>query len=325
MNRLFKKSSIIAVLLMFPFLMVGQQRTGNIVEYFGKEKVESIHEGKVVHVFNKGLALTLPSLGFDSSTFPLDPVFDKFLMEPAMEVSKGGVFDIDYLGREMRWNPIEVDSTNSFSGRELRSGYVYLSYRSGTEKIVLFEASGHSLVAINGLPYEGDHYDFGWNIIPLKLNKGNNVFVLKVGRFPRIRARLLEPKSPVQFTTRDITVPDLLIEEETMPYMAAIRVVNSTGNWIKKYAISAKVNGKELSSAISDIPPFSVYKMSFAIPPTVLDPSSEKVNVGLELKDSGGKVVSTESLPLNVRSKYKHHSRTFISGIDGSVQYYSVA
>lgn len=324
MNQLYKRSAIVFMFLL-PTLIIGQQRTGNIVEYFGKEKVEAIHEGKVLHVFNKGLALTLPNSGFDSPTFPVDPVFDTFIMQPAMEVSKGEVFDIDYLGREIKWSPIEVDSTNSFSGRELRSGYVYLNYRSGTEKIVLFEASGHSLVAINGLPYEGDHYDFGWNIIPLKLNKGNNVFVLKVGRFPRIRARLLEPKSPVQFTTRDITVPDLLIEEETMPYMAAIRVVNSTGNWIKKYAISAKVNGKELSTTISDMPPFSVYKMPFAIPSTALDISSEMVQVDLELKDRGGRVVSTESMPLNIKSKYKHHKRTFISGIDGSVQYYSVA
>ncbi|HLT52152.1 MAG TPA: prolyl oligopeptidase family serine peptidase, partial [Arenibacter sp.] len=325
MNRLFKKSSIIAVLLMLPFLMVGQQRTGNIVEYFGKEKVESIHEGKVVHVFNKGLALTLPSLGFDSSTFPLDPVFDKFLMEPTVEVSKGEIFDIDYLGREMKWNPIEVDSTNSFSGRELRSGYVYLSYRSGTEKIVLFEASGHSLVAINGLPYEGDHYDFGWNIIPLKLKKGNNIFVLKVGRFPRVRARLLEPKATVQFTTRDTTVPDLLIEEETMEYKAAIRVVNSSERWIRKYTINAEVNGKELTSTVPDIPPLSVYKIPFSIAPTALDTTDQKVDMNLELRDNNGKMAASETLPLNVRSKYKHHSRTFISGMDGSVQYFSVA
>lgn len=325
MNQSFIKNSIVLLLSMLPIFMVGQQRTGNIVEYFGKEKVESIHEGKVLHVFNKGLALTLPSWGFDSHTFPVDPVFNKFIMEPDMEVSKGAIFDIDYLGTEIKWQSIEVDSTNSFSGRELRSGYVYLSYRSGTEKIVLFEASGHSLVSINGLPYEGDHYDFGWNIIPLKLKKGNNVFVLKVGRFPRVRARLLDPKATVQFTTRDITAPDLLIEEDATEYKAAIRVVNSSEKWIKKYAIVASVNGKGLTTTVPDIPPLSVYKIPFSIASTALDTASEKVNMVLELKDKGGKVVSTETLPLNVRSKYKHHKRTFISGIDGSVQYYSVA
>jgi hypothetical protein len=222
-----KSALVFLTLLVLPLVLIGQQRTGNIVEYFGKEKVEDIHEGKVIHVFDKALVVTLPSLGFESSTFPVDPVFNEFLMNPNKTVKDGEVFDIDFLGRELNWNTITVDSTNSFTGRELRSGYVYLTYRSGSEKTVLFEASGHSMLTINGYPYEGDHYDFGWNLIPLKLKKGNNVFVLQVGRFPRIRARLLEPKMEVQFTTRDLTVPDLLREEE-MEYMAAIRVANTS-------------------------------------------------------------------------------------------------
>ena len=324
MNLCKKSALVLAMVLVIPSWLIGQQRTGNIVEYFGKEKVEDIHEGKVIHVFNKALVLTIPSFGFESSTFPVDPVFDQFLMNPTKNVSNGEVFDIDYLGQELKWSEIKVDSTNSFSGRDLRSGYVYLTYNSGSEKTVLFEASGHSLASINGYPYEGDHYDFGWNLIPLKLQKGNNVFVLKVGRFPRIRARLLEPKTTVQFTTRDLTVPDLLIEENK-DYKAAIRVVNATENWVKDYAIVAKVNEKELTTVVSDIPPFSVYKIPFSIPSTTLDSTTEHVNVDLQLKQKNGQLVSNETLSLNVKSKFKHHKRTFISNIDNSVQYYSVA
>jgi len=325
MAKFNKKSTAIFVsLLVLPFVLMAQQRTGNIVEYFGKEKVEDIHEGKVIHVFNKALALTIPSFGFESSSFPVDPVFDKFLLEPNTQVREGEVFDIDFFGRELKWKPIKVDSTNSFSGRDLRSGYVYLTYHSGSEKTVLFEASGHSLVSINGYPYEGDHYDFGWNLIPLKLKKGNNVFVLKVGRFPRIRARLLEPKAEVQFTTRDVTVPDLLLEED-LEYKAAIRVINASDKWVRKYTVVAEVNGKELTTKISDIPPFTVYKIPFSIPSSTLDSSLAKVNVDLRLIHSNGQQVSTETLALNVKSKNKHHKRTFISDIDKSVQYYSVA
>ena len=319
-----KSAAILVMLLVLPFVFIGQQRTGNIVEYFGKEKVEGIHEGKVIHVFNKALALTIPSFGFESSSFPVDPVFDKFLMEPGILVREGEVFDIDSFGKELKWNTITVDSTNSFSGRELRSGYVYFTYNSGSEKTVLFEASGHSLASINGYPYEGDHYDFGWNLIPMKLKKGNNIFVLKVGRFPRIRARILEPKAEVQFTTRDVMVPDLLLEED-MDYKAAIRVINASDKWIRKYAIVAKVNGQELTTKINDIPPFTVYKIPFSIPPSTLDTSLVKVDLDLWLIDSNGQQLSHETLALNVKSKNKHHKRTFISAIDKSVQYYSVA
>jgi pimeloyl-ACP methyl ester carboxylesterase len=319
-----KSALVFLTLLVLPLVLIGQQRTGNIVEYFGKEKVEDIHEGKVIHVFDKALVVTLPSLGFESSTFPVDPVFNEFLMNPNKTVKDGEVFDIDFLGRELNWNTITVDSTNSFTGRELRSGYVYLTYRSGSEKTVLFEASGHSMLTINGYPYEGDHYDFGWNLIPLKLKKGNNVFVLQVGRFPRIRARLLEPKMEVQFTTRDLTVPDLLREEE-MEYMAAIRVANTSEKWIKNYVINATVNGKEKTTTVPNIPPLTVYKIPFSIPSSDLGTAAEKVDLDLQLKQSNGRVVSTETLSLNVKSKSKHHKRTFISDIDKSVQYYSVA
>ncbi|PXX28260.1 prolyl oligopeptidase family serine peptidase [Arenibacter sp. ARW7G5Y1] len=325
MAKFYKKSAIVFVmLLVLPFFLIGQQRTGNIVEYFGKEKVEEIHEGKVVHIFSKALALTIPSFGFESSTFPVDPVFDQFLMNPGKKVSDGEVFDIDYSGNEIKWTAIKVDSTNSFSGRGLRSGYVYLTYNSGSEKTVLFEASGHSLASINGYPYEGDHYDFGWNLIPMRLKKGINSIVLKVGRFPRIRARILEPKAEVQFTTRDVTVPDLLLEED-MEYKAAIRIINASDKWVRKHAIVAKVNGKELKSQVMDIPPFTVYKVPFSIPSSPLDTNLEKVNVDLQLLHGNGQQVSAETLTLNVKSKYKHHKRTFISDIDKSVQYYSVA
>ncbi|RTE53241.1 alpha/beta hydrolase [Arenibacter aquaticus] len=325
MVTLHKKFTLVLwVLFSLPFILSGQQRTGNIVEYFGKEKVEEIHEGKVMHVFNKGLLLTLPSLGFESSSFPLDPVFNAFLLDPSMEVTKDDVFDIDFTGKELKWKGIEVDSTNTFSGRELRSGYVYLSYRSGSEKTVLFEASGHSLASINGLPYEGDHYDFGYNLIPLKLKKGKNVFVLKVGRFPRVRARLLEPKTLVQFTTRDVTAPDLLVEEEG-EYQAAIRVINASEKWVKGSRIEASLNKKVHSTIIQDIPPMSVYKVPFVISASGLDPQEEKAVVALTLKSAKGQLESSEVLTLNVKSKFRHHKRTFISGIDGSVQYFSVA
>jgi pimeloyl-ACP methyl ester carboxylesterase len=325
MVKLYKKSAaVLLTFMLFPIVLIGQQRTGNIVEYFGKEKVEDIHEGKVIHIFNKALVLTIPSFGFESSSFPEDPVFDKFLMNPDVQVREGEVFDIDPFGRELKWNAIAVDSTNSFSGRDLRSGYVYLNYSSGSEKTVLFEASGHSLASINGYPYEGDHYDFGWNLIPLRLKKGNNTFVLKVGRFPRIRARLLEPKAEIQFTTRDVTVPDLLLGEN-MEYKAAIRVVNASDKWIRKYAIQATVNARELTTKVTDIPPLSISKIPFSIPSSTLDPAQEKVNVDLRLLQSNGDQVAIETLALNVKSKNKHHKRTFISDIDKSVQYYSVA
>ncbi|MEN8188142.1 MAG: alpha/beta hydrolase, partial [Bacteroidota bacterium] len=241
---------LLFLFIIIPFAISAQHKTGNIVEYFGKEKVEEITEGEVVHVFKKGLALKIPNFTFNSSSFPKDPVFSRFLMNNNYTVNAGEVFDINYSGEELKWKEISVDTTNTFNDSGLRSSYVYLTYRSNSEKKLLFEASGHSLLLINGLPHEGDHYDFGYNLIPVHLKKGTNVFILKVGRFPRIRARLLKTSNDIEFTSRDLTLPDLLVEENKN-YNAAIRIINNTDNWIRNYTIQSEVNGSMIQSEVA--------------------------------------------------------------------------
>jgi pimeloyl-ACP methyl ester carboxylesterase len=226
-------------------------------------------------------------------------------------------------GDPMVWRKIEVDTTNTFNDRSLRSSYVYLSFDSPQEKVVIFEASGHSVALINGFPHEGDHYDFGWSLIPIKLKKGKNTFVLKIGRFPRIRARLIEASAPLIFTSRDMTTPDLR-KEDSDQYLGGIRVVNASEEWFKDGTISTSYGGKSENRQIIDLPPLSVTKIPFKTP-VISNTSEEKVNVSLNLKDSKGSVKSTMAVSLQVKSKHDHHKRTFLSDIDHSVQYYSVA
>jgi pimeloyl-ACP methyl ester carboxylesterase len=311
-------------LLFVPSVLIAQQKTGNIVEYFGKEKVNDIKEGKLLHVFKTGLTLKSQSFIFNSSSFPKDPVFNKFLNSKDYKPVNDETFDVDFLGKARKWKTIKTDSTNSFNDSELRSSYIYLSYHSNSAETVLFEASGHSLVLINGLPHEGDHYDFGWNLIPLKLKKGINKFVLKVGRFPRIRARLIEPNSKIQFTTRDVTIPDILVEER-QNYLGAIRIVNATNGWIKNHLITSKINGKELTYAVPNISPMSVRKVPFKIAPVLDEAKIGKVDLKLSLVNKNRQIVNTKTIEVQIKSKHKHHKRTLLSNVDGSVQYYSVA
>ena len=60
---------LIISLFFIPIVLFAQNKTGNIVEYFGKEKVEKITEGDVVHVFKNGLSLKVPNFNFNSSSF----------------------------------------------------------------------------------------------------------------------------------------------------------------------------------------------------------------------------------------------------------------
>ena len=73
-----------------------------------------------------------------------------------------------------------------------------------------------------------------------------------------------------------------------------------------------------LSSKLSEKVPFKI-----AIPKGLK--TQETINAFVTLLDKSGKTLSTDTLELAVKSKYRHHKNTFISNVDGSVQYYSLA
>ncbi len=300
-----------------------ESKQGNIVEYFGKEKVEEINEGSVKHIFKEGLILKIRSFGFNSSSTPKNPVYSKFLLEEPEEIKAGEPFIEDAAGNTLKWEKIEVGEKNEFSDRALRSGYLYLEFQADKEENVIFEASGHTMILINGFPHEGDHYDFGYSLIPIRLKKGRNTFVLQGGRFPRMRARILTPEKTIAFTKRDMTTPDIL-KEENKDYLAAIRVMNVNKNWFKGGSITCENGSESVTSPIPSISPMNVRKVPLEIP-TPENMDGEKAEFSITLKDNRGKVLHQENLTLDIKSKYNHHKQTFLSDIDGSVQYYSVA
>ncbi|SNZ01850.1 alpha/beta fold hydrolase [Flagellimonas pacifica] len=317
------QSLIILFALISTFTISAQKRQGNIVEYFGKEKVNDVKEGKIAHVFKDALYLTTKRSALNSISFPPDMIFKDFLMSDKT-VSEGEIATIDDTGTSHSWTKIEVDETNTFNDPALRGAYLYLSYRSPAAKTVLFEASGHTQAIINGYPHEGDYYDFGYSLIPIQLKKGINVFVLKAGRFSRMRARLIQPKAPIILTTRDMTLPDLLAEE-SMDYKGAIRVINTSESWAKNFQIKVKHLGKESLSSISSIPPMSTRKVSFDIPPVNKNSEPSRSKLELKLLSNSGSELDSQDVDIQIKSKYGKHKRTFMSQIDNSVQYFSVA
>ncbi|MEQ6120658.1 alpha/beta hydrolase-fold protein [Reichenbachiella sp. MALMAid0571] len=313
--------AILSFLIIISGYLYAQDKQGNIVQYFGKEKVEEINEGEVLHLFKEGLVLKKNGDRFSSNSVLSDPLFARILSDGSSGISEG-IEEASENG--LKWEKIEVGDKNDFDDRSLRSGYLYLEYNSKSAQTVLFEASGHTMVMINGMPHEGDHYDFGWNLIPLQLKKGKNEFIMSGGRFPKMRARLLKANKSVGFTKRDLTLPDMLVEENES-LLGAIRVMNTNKNWFKGGSIVCNINGSELKSPIPAVSPLNVRKIPFSIPVPKDLQSEGKVQAVVSLKDKSGRVLDTDTIQLAVKSKYKHHKNTFISDVDGSVQYYSVA
>ncbi|MDE6500442.1 MAG: prolyl oligopeptidase family serine peptidase, partial [Rikenella sp.] len=138
------------------------------------------------------------------------------------------------------------------------------------------------------------------------------------------------PDKAVMFTRRDLTLPDLIAGEEDEKW-GAIRVVNATERPLKGLSVRTALStpeGRSLGEATEyrtdEVMPMAVRKVKFRLPATGDASYNGPVVARLELL-RGGKTVDTATIRLRQVSPNVHHERTFVSGIDNSVQYYSVA
>lgn len=326
MNSSCKKVFPLTVFLLSIFMTSLAQKEGNIVEYFGREVVEEINEGAVIHVFDEGLLLPAASRG--RGLMPeTDIIAWHFANGTWNTPEEGRLLHPMYSENDSiyTWQAIEANEENSFRGRMLYRSFLYTSFESPREDVLLLDARGHTQGYINGKPIAGDHYDFGYTLIPFKLKKGLNEFIYTPGRFSRLTSRLIAPAKPVMLTTRDMTVPSLIVGENNEQW-AAVRVINTLEKDIDGLTIRCNLeSGEEATYETDKVIEMSVRKVKFRIPSTSVKQEDGKVQATLILLDEDGKELHQVSFELSQHAASEHHERTFISDIDGSVQYYSVA
>lgn len=294
-------------------LIAQTKTTGNVVEYFGKEKIVTTAEGSVLHHFTDGY-----TLASDKRSGTLFNGQDAVAWQYAV-----GKF-INPNQQKGDWQPVKVDSVGVFSQKEMKSSFLFTAYNSPKERIVLLETTGGTRTYINGLPHEGDHYDFGYSLIPFKLHKGINEFVYTKGRFGRVKSQLIVPAKSIQFTKRDMTLPDIINGENDEKW-ASIRIINATEKELKNLVITTKLSSGETASYTTDaVMPLFVRKVKFKIPVAKANFTGE-VQMKIILTNKGGKVIDETEITIQQRPGTVHHERTFLSKIDNSVQYYSVA
>ncbi|MDR1879515.1 MAG: prolyl oligopeptidase family serine peptidase, partial [Tannerellaceae bacterium] len=321
----------------------------NIVTIFGQEKIEKTEEGEVVHNFRKGLLLpggVNPGILFNgqdmvawlyaTGRFKTPKAGDSLAYSYPNVVQNAGRDRQRFAGGQdgqrrfafppqWKWAEIEADSIHRFQHPSMRSAYLYTAYDSPKEQLLLLETSGGTRSYINGFPHEGDHYDFGYTLIPVKLKKGLNEVVHTPGRFGRVTAKLVKPRKPVLFTLRDMTLPDIIIGEGDAKW-AAIRIVNATEKPLKNLRIRATLSsGEQAEYATEEIMPLTVRKVKYKLPAVDPGRTPGDVTAHLELIDRSGKTVDRAEVTLHQVLPAVHHERTFVSRIDGSVQYFSVA
>lgn len=244
--------------------------------------------------------------------------------EPGFRAPKAGeILYTDSTGRAVSWKEIKADNAGLFRGRAAFNGYIYLSYHSAREQNALLHISGNAMFYLNGEPHAGDAYGDQWLYTPVRLKKGVNGLYIRTGFMGAgVSARLLFPETPVQIKTEDATLADIVEGREASALMGAVVVVNTTSRPLKNLQIRASLAGREMVTAVPEILPLSTRKVMFRFDGFGVQeagPAECRLLLMAAGKEMAAGKVSVEKVAAD-----KPYRCTFISDIDGSLQYYAV-
>jgi poly(3-hydroxybutyrate) depolymerase len=226
-------------------------------------------------------------------------------------------------GEVRTWEKASTDKGGTLRGRALAGGYVFWSVPSTAEKVMLLEAAGHAMVYVNGEPRGGDIYSHGYVTLPVQLRAGTNDFLFHVAR-GQLRARLLPADKSHVLHKADALLPDLI--EGELSHWGAVVVINASKEPLAKAVV--EVEGpdlKALRTVVSPLPPLSVRKVPFRVGQPIKHVKACKAEVRL-LVSREGQMEVLDRMPVEfaLRRPTEPHRRTFLSKIDGSVQYFAV-
>jgi pimeloyl-ACP methyl ester carboxylesterase len=248
---------------------------------------------------------------------------------------------LEYNGKALgTWKKVKADNSGWIKDDSLLNAYVYFEYKSDRDQIVLLEASGHSLAYINGSARSGNPYRtqdtynadwgprFDYGIVPVKLHKGTNEFLFECNREGVLKVKLHKGLSEnLILNVKDLTIPNLIVNEAADTY-GALPIINASENVYSGLYLKTWTGEKGLPEyyPVVKLNAVSIQKAPFKIKiPAVSQAGSVKLNVALVKKDgSKENVLSASEIELKAVGKSETHKETFISSIDGSVQYYAV-
>ena len=266
--------------------------------------------------------LVLPALGSSGRT-PLhqDPIEGRIARGDWKTPTEGDeVKAID--GSIVRWRRLAAGAADV---PRLAGGYALATVDLPEPRIFMLRAAGHVAVYVNGEPRVGNPYGNVWLELPVALAAGKNEILLQLGG-QKPRAQLMPPAASIFFDPRDATLPDLA-PGQNGEFWAALPIVNATTESLEKLAVLTDHSGEApLRTELGGILPLAVRKAGFRLG-AVRAGEKGPVQVRLRLVQpipDGERLLAEITLPVPVRLPGQPYRQTFISQIDGSVQYFAV-
>lgn len=252
----------------------------------------------------------------------VDPVLAMYLNTPSS------------LKQDDSWTLLKAGDQNWYADRKLRGSFVYLKVESQKEQTLLLNPKGVKWLYCNNRPLIGNRYqgkdqfeswepDFGYVRIPVRLNKGENYFLLRCNR-GRFKLDWETPQGDCTFNNPDATTPDLL-KGESPDYYAGIVLLNQSEEDLQQLTLECLLEGERpTQTQIDFLPALSVFKAAVKIEGQKTVDQEGSAELRLRLLKNNGQPICEDKLILNIRSPKEQHKRTYLSEVDGSVQYYAV-
>ncbi len=274
-------------------------------------------------VLNQGLAIGNVHQYGRQATFT-DQFACRFFAPGYQTPKAGAALFTDSRGQEVKWKEIKADSSGRFTGRDGSNGYLYLTYLSAKEQGAIINVTANSMFYLNGEPHAGDPYELGWMHVPVKLKKGLNEFYIRTAFLGRqgVKARIIFPATPVSISTDDPTLPHIVPGRNNESLLGGVVILNTTPQLLSGLKLKSEVTGKEITTDVPSIPPFSSRKVAFRFNGSGVTVKGQ-ANAMLTL-ESKGKTLAKSTLKVESVAAGEPYSCTFVSDIDGSVQYYAV-
>lgn len=279
--------------------------------------------------------LVLPSVGRYARSPVHEDSLEALMLSGNFTTPKAGDVVEAPGGDAVAWEAAKADEKGWVSGENFGGANLYWTMRSERDQTALLNARGHAMVYANGIPHYGDPYNFGNVRTPVRLKKGDNAFLFRMGR-GRVKAslELLAEDAPKLLFGSDWTLPDLVIgQAPTQQQFGAVDVINTSGGVLEVVPMvvglaPTKMNERFLGNR-QRVPPMSCRKLEFPIPVMGEVPGVEHEYELSMIQPKGASIQKANSLatitfkPQLVTSTEARRV-TFHSDIDGSVQYYAV-
>jgi pimeloyl-ACP methyl ester carboxylesterase len=239
-------------------------------------------------------------------------------------------------GTEAKWQRVVPDVNGWFPEAPPEEKFIAVTLKRDKAGILILEAMGDDIVYVNGTPRVGNQYQqkeereawephADYSRVPVELHKGQNLLMFRYTR-GRLKVKLYQPSGPVAFNANDLTLPDAIVGK-ALDAWGAVVVVNAKESTAKGLSlVCAPVGGIPDTAAVPQVPSVGVRKVGFKVRmPAMAAKGDVPVRLTL-LSRSGQKYAMLDTVTIAIRAVNPEDMRkeTFISGTDGSVQYYAV-